>query len=210
MSTPNGGPLRVIVVDDQQMVRGALATLLSLEDDIDVVAQAGNGREAVEAIGAAPAPIDVVVMDVEMPDMDGISACEAIRSRFPSVRILMLTTFGRPGYVQRSLDAGASGFMVKDAPSEQLADAVRRVSAGHRVIDPTLAVETLARGASPLTDREVDVLRAVAEGGTIADIAAQLGLGQGTVRNHVSAVMAKTHARTRAEAVRIATDAGWL
>lgn len=210
MSIPGGGRLRVIVVDDQQMVRGALATLLSLEEDIDVVAQAGSGREAVEAIVATPAPIDVVVMDVEMPDMDGITACEAIRSRFPSVRVLMLTTFGRPGYVQRSLDAGASGFMVKDAPSEQLADAVRRVCAGHRIIDPTLAVETLARGASPLTDREVDVLRAVAEGGTIADIAAQLGLGPGTVRNHVSAVMAKTNARTRAEAVRIATDAGWL
>ncbi len=223
--------LRVVVVDDQTMVRGALATVLSLESDIEVVGQAGNGREAIAVlqylIGAggargsggsggassSTAPgsgVDVVLMDVEMPDMDGITACSAVRARFPKVKVLMLTTFGRPGYVQRSLDAGASGFMVKDAPSEQLADAVRRVGAGQRVVDPTLAVETLTRGTSPLTDREVEVLRSVAEGGTIADIAEELALGQGTVRNHVSSAMAKTGARTRAEAVRIATDSGWL
>lgn len=229
--------LRVVVVDDQTMVRGALATVLSLESDIEVVGQAGNGREAIavlqDLIGAggvrgasgfhgsggfggassSTAPgsgVDVVLMDVEMPDMDGITACSAVRARFPKVKVLMLTTFGRPGYVQRSLDAGASGFMVKDAPSEQLADAVRRVGAGQRVVDPTLAVETLTRGTSPLTDREVEVLRSVAEGGTIADIAEELALGQGTVRNHVSSAMAKTGARTRAEAVRIATDSGWL
>ena len=148
--------LRILVVDDQTMVRGALAALLSLEPDIEVCGQAGNGREALEVLGgmacsqdSAPAgaactrPVDVVLLDVEMPVMDGIAACEAIRTRFPGTRVLMLTTFGRPGYVQRSLDAGASGFIVKDAPSEQLAEAVRRVNAGHRVIDPTLAVETL-------------------------------------------------------------------
>lgn len=246
--------LRVVVVDDQAMVRGALAALLDLEADIDVVAQAGDGREAVERLaelagagGADPAPgrgapdspvpagpastartadgsggagagapssrslpADVVLMDVEMPGMDGITACAAVRARFPGVRVLMLTTFGRPGYVQRALDAGASGFVVKDAPSEQLADAVRRVAAGQRVISPTLAVEALTRGSSPLTDREVEVLRLVAEGGTIADIAAGIGLGQGTVRNHISSAMAKTGARTRAEAVRIATESGWL
>lgn len=223
-SGPTQPALRVVVVDDQAMVRGALAILLDLESDIDVVAQAGDGREAVEALarladtgtGAAAGasarstPADVVLMDVEMPHMDGITACEAIRSRFPGTRVLMLTTFGRPGYVQRALDAGASGFVVKDAPSEQLADAVRRVARGQRVIDPTLAVETLTRGASPLTEREVEVLRAVAEGGTIADIAAEVGLTQGTVRNHISAAMTKTQARTRAEAVRLATEAGWL
>lgn len=202
--------LRVLVVDDQAMVRGALAILLDLESDIDVVAQAADGREAVEVLAGLPTAADVVLMDVEMPTMDGITACAAVVSRFPGTRVLMLTTFGRPGYVQRALDAGASGFVVKDAPSEQLADAVRRVARGQRVIDPTLAVETLTHGASPLTEREVEVLRAVAEGGTIADIAADVGLTQGTVRNHISAAMTKTGARTRAEAVRLATEAGWL
>ncbi|MGO3796868.1 MAG: response regulator [Pauljensenia sp.] len=206
-----GAPaLRVVVVDDQAMVRGALAILLDLENDIDVVAQAADGREAVETLAGLPTAADVVLMDVEMPTMDGITACAAVMSRFPGTRVLMLTTFGRPGYVQRALDAGASGFVVKDAPSEQLADAVRRVARGQRVIDPTLAVETLTHGASPLTEREVEVLRAVAEGGTIADIAAEVGLTQGTVRNHISAAMTKTGARTRAEAVRLATEAGWL
>lgn len=215
--------LRILVVDDQTMVRGALAALLSLEPDIEVCGQAGNGREALEVLGSiacsqdsAPAgaactrPVDVVLLDVEMPVMDGIAACEAIRTRFPGTRVLMLTTFGRPGYVQRSLDAGASGFIVKDAPSEQLAEAVRRVNAGHRVIDPTLAVETLSLGVSPLTEREAEVLRCVAEGGTLADIASELGLSQGTVRNHVSSAMLKTNARTRAQALRLATEKGWL
>lgn len=215
--------LRILVVDDQTMVRGALAALLSLEPDIEVCGQAGNGREALEVLGSiassgdsAPAgaactrPVDVVLLDVEMPVMDGIAACEAIRTRFPGTRVLMLTTFGHPGYVQRSLDAGASGFIVKDAPSEQLAEAVRRVNAGHRVIDPTLAVETLSLGVSPLTEREAEVLRCVAEGGTLADIASELGLSQGTVRNHVSSAMLKTNARTRAQALRLATEKGWL
>ena len=219
-------PLPVVVVDDQAMVRGALAALLDLEPDIDVIAQAANGREAVEALattahqsapggrtivaGGADLGAVVVLMDVEMPVMDGITACAAIAARFPAVRVLMLTTFGRPGYVQRALDAGARGFVVKDAPSEQLADAVRRVARGERVIDPTLAVETLTRGSSPLTDREVEVLRLVGEGGTVADIAHRIALGQGTVRNHVSSAMSKTGARTRAEAVRLATESGWL
>lgn len=220
-------PIRVMVVDDQAMVRGALATLLSLEADIDVVAQEADGRAAVETLARLAAPrsgspvgsggdtgsqpaVDVVLMDVEMPVMDGITACQAVLARFATTRVLMLTTFGRPGYVQRALDAGAAGFVVKDAPSEMLADAVRRVARGQRVIDPSLAVEALTKGTSPLTDREVEVLRSVADGGTVADIAVQLGLGHGTVRNHVSAAMTKTGARTRAEAVRIATDSGWL
>ncbi|MDO4259595.1 MAG: response regulator transcription factor [Actinomycetaceae bacterium] len=207
--------IHVIVVDDQQMVRGALAALLSLEKDIEVLGQAGDGTGALEMAGSAldsgiPARDLVVLLDIEMPVMDGITACEALRHRYGQIRILMLTTFGRPGYVQRCLNAGANGFMVKDAPSEQLADAVRRVAAGHKVIDPVLAVETLTHGANPLTERESEVLRCVANGGTIADIAHDLHLGEGTVRNHVSAAMTKTGARTRAEAVRIATEAGWL
>lgn len=217
-SGAGAGPIRIVVVDDQTMVRGALATLLSLEPDIEACGQAGNGAEALSLLaslvpsapGGAAAPVDVVLLDVEMPVMDGITACAAIRSKFPKVRVLMLTTFGRPGYVQRSLDAGATGFVVKDAPSAQLADAVRRVASGLKVLDPALALETLERGACPLTDREVEVLRAVAGGGTIADIASELGLSQGTVRNHVSSAMLKTSARTRAEAVRIATENGWL
>ncbi|MCF2706687.1 response regulator transcription factor [Arcanobacterium haemolyticum] len=205
--------VRVLVVDDQTMIRGALASLLELDDDIHVAGQAGNGREALDFLSKARGrgeSIDVVLMDVEMPIMDGIEACEAVTHTYAPTRVLILTTFGRPGYVQRALDAGASGFMVKDAPSEQLADAVRRIHGGDKVMDPILAVETLTKGTSPLTDREVDVLRAVAEGGTIADIAHDLVLSQGTVRNYVSAAMAKTQARTRAEAVRIARDAGWL
>lgn len=212
--------IRVLVADDQAMICGALASLLDLEPDITVVAQASNGREAVEALalaaqstgkgGAGEDCVDVAILDIEMPVMDGITATETIRRRFPATRVLMVTTFGRPGYLQRALDAGATGFMVKDAPVDQLADAVRRVAKGLRVVDPTLAVETLSRGTSPLTERESDVLRAVSTGGTIADIAREMRLSQGTVRNHVSSAMLKTEARTRAEAVRIATESGWL
>ena len=212
--------IRVLVADDQAMICGALSSLLDLEPDITVVAQASNGREAVEALalaaqstgkgGAGEDCVDVAILDIEMPVMDGITATETIRRRFPATRVLMVTTFGRPGYLQRALDAGATGFMVKDAPVDQLADAVRRVAQGLRVVDPTLAVETLSRGTSPLTERESDVLRAVSTGGTIADIAREMRLSQGTVRNHVSSAMLKTEARTRAEAVRIATESGWL
>ena len=208
--------IRVLVADDQAMIRGALASLLDLEPDIEVVAQASTGREAVEALARQASSaedgggVDVAVLDIEMPIMDGITASETIRRQFPATRVLMVTTFGRPGYLQRALDAGATGFMVKDAPVDQLADAVRRVAKGLRVVDPTLAVETLSRGTSPLTERESDVLRAVSTGGTIADIAREMRLSQGTVRNHVSSAMLKTEARTRAEAVRIATESGWL
>lgn len=211
-------PIRVLIADDQAMIRGALATLLSLEPDISVVAQADNGAVAVEMLaglcaggqGAAGCPVDVVLTDIEMPVMDGITCTQAIRSRYPHIRVLVLTTFGRPGYVQRALAAGASGFIVKDAPVEELAAAVRRVHAGLRVVEESLAVQALTSGVSPLTDREREVLAFVADGGTIADIAAGLGLSQGTVRNHISAIMAKTGARTRAEAATIARDSGWL
>ena len=209
-------PIRVIVADDQAMVRGALAALLDLAPDITVVAQAANGRELVESVAAAAANaageqgVDVVLTDIEMPVMDGVSAAAHIRASHPEVRVLVVTTFGRPGYVQRALDSGVSGFIVKDAPPAELFDAVRRVAQGLRVIDPQLAVETLTRGASPLTEREGEVLRAVAAGGTLAEVAEQLFLSQGTVRNYVSAVIAKTGARTRAEAVKIAQENGWL
>ena len=217
--------IRVLVADDQAMIRGALAGLLDLERDIEVVAQAADGTQALDelarlagASGAsepsdparASAPVDVAIIDIEMPRMDGITATQAIRSRFPGVRVLIVTTFGRPGYLQRALDAGATGFMVKDAPVETLADGVRTVAAGGRAIDQSLALEALSAGSSPLTDREADVLREVEGGGTIADIAHSLGLSQGTVRNHVSSAMLKMDARTRAEAASLARAAGWL
>ena len=211
--------IRVLVADDQAMIRGALAGLLNLEHDIEVVAQAGDGAQALEELARlaepaeparAKAPVDVAIIDVEMPRMDGITATEAIRTRFPGVRVLVVTTFGRPGYLQRALAAGASGFMVKDAPVEDLVDGVRTVAAGGRSIDQSLAIDALSAGSSPLTAREADVLREVEGGGTIADIAHSLGLSQGTVRNHVSSSMLKMDARTRAEAASLARAAGWL
>lgn len=195
------------------MVRGALAALLDLNDDIAVVGQAGDGVAALRTIDdchTQNTPVDVVLMDIEMPTMDGIMATEAIRSRHPDTRVLIVTTFGRPGYVQRTLAAGASGFVVKDAPAEELAEALRRVHAGQRVVAPELALEALSEGASPLTDREVEVMRVVARGLTLADVALLLGLSQGTVRNYVSSVMAKTGASTRAEAASVAAKKGWL
>ena len=207
------------------MIRGALAGLLDLEHDIEVVAQAADGAQAIEELARlvgssgssdpsdparGSAPVDVAIIDIEMPRMDGITATQAIRSRFPGVRVLIVTTFGRPGYLQRALDAGATGFMVKDAPVETLADGVRTVAAGGRAIDQSLALDALSAGSSPLTEREADVLREVEGGGTIADIAHSLGLSQGTVRNHVSSSMLKMDARTRAEAASLARAAGWL
>ena len=219
--------IRVLVADDQAMIRGALAGLLNLERDIEVVAQATNGVQVLEELtrlatpaaplGAKPtssehsfSPVDVAIIDIEMPHMDGITTTEAIRARFPGVRVLIVTTFGRPGYLQRALDAGATGFMVKNAPVEALAEGVRTLSAGGLAIDQSLAVEALSAGSSSLTQREADVLREVEHGGTIADIAHTLGLSQGTVRNHVSSAMLKMEARTRAEAASLARAAGWL
>lgn len=203
-----GRPLRLLLADDQALVRGALAALLDLEPDLTVVAEVGRGDEVVAAAQATQP--DVALLDVEMPGLDGIAASAALRAALPSCRVLVVTTFGRPGYLRRALAAGASGFVVKDTPARQLADAVRRVAQGLRVVDPTLAAETLASGDSPLTPREADVLRAARNGGTAADIAAALHLSEGTVRNHLSAAMGKTGARTRAEAVRLADENGWL
>jgi len=201
-------PIRLLLADDQALVRGALAALLDLEPDLTVVAQVGRGDEVLAA--AREGDVDVALLDVEMPGLDGLAAAAELHRHLPSCRSLVVTTFGRPGYLRRALDAGASGFVVKDTPAEQLADAVRRVHAGLRVVDPDLAVESLAVGSSPLTDRERDVLVVAADGGTVADIARATFLSEGTVRNYLSAAMGKTGGRTRAEAVRIAQDNGWL
>ena len=214
--------IHVIVADDQALIRGALSALIDLEDDMHVVAQAADGREAIAAVeaynaenssgdqAAKAASTLVVIMDVEMPVMDGISAAAALRERGANARVLMVTTFGRPGYVQRALDAGAVGFVVKDAPAEQLLEAIRRTSQGLRTVDPALAVDALTKGQSPLSAREVEVLRAFESGGTVEDVASELMLSAGTVRNYVSSAMDKTHARTRAEALKVATENGWL
>ncbi len=201
-------PIRIVLADDQALVRGALAALLDLEPDIEVVGQAGDGAE-VQVLVAETRP-DVVLMDVEMPGGDGIEATERVRARHPAVRVLVVTTFGRPGYLRRAMRAGASGFVVKDTPAHALADAVRRVHAGLRVVDPALAADSLAIGDSPLTTRETEVLRAAATGATVAQLARTLHLSEGTVRNHLSSVIGKTSARNRADAVRVAREAGWL
>jgi two-component system, NarL family, response regulator DesR len=200
--------IRLLLADDQALVRGALAALLDLESDLEVVAEVSRGDEVVAAAQANEA--DVALLDIEMPGMDGIAATEALRRALPSCRVLIVTTFGRPGYLRRAVEAGASGFVVKDTPARQLAEAVRRVHAGLRVLDPALAEESLVSGASPLTARETDVLRAARDGGTVADVAAVLHLSEGTVRNHLSAAIGKTGARTRAEAVKLAEHHGWL
>lgn len=201
-------PIRVVLADDQHLVRGALAALLSLEPDIEVVAQVGRGDEVLAAVQRLrPA---VVLLDIEMPGLDGLAAAAALRAAVPDSRVLVLTTFGRPGYLRRALEAGALGFVVKDAPADQLADAVRRVAAEERVVDPALAAATLAGGVSPLTGRERDVLVAARDGATVADIAGRLFLSEGTVRNYLSAAIAKTGTRNRAEALRTAEDRGWL
>ena len=200
--------IRLLLADDQALVRGALAALLDLEADLTVVGEAGSGKAAV-ALAEELSP-DVVLMDVEMPGMDGIAATTLIRHTQPSVQVLMVTTFGRPGFLRRALAAGASGFVVKDTPARELADAVRRVAAGLRVVDPSLAADSLVVGDSPLTDRETDVLREARSGATVAEIARSVHLTEGTVRNHLSAAIGKTGARNRADATRIAEEHGWL
>jgi two-component system response regulator DesR len=200
--------VRLLVADDQSLVRGALVALLSLEPDLTVVAEVGAGDEVVPA--ALRTMPDVALLDIEMPGIDGISATAALRAAVPTCRVLVVTTFGRPGYLRRAMEAGAAGFVVKDTPADRLADAVRRVHAGLRVVDATLAAESLAAGQDPLTGRERDALAAARDGGTVADIARVLMLSEGTVRNHLSSAIGKTGARTRAEAARIARDNGWV
>lgn len=201
-------PIRLLIADDQALVRGALAALLGLERDIEVVAQVGRGDEVVDAVATSRA--DVALIDIEMPGIDGIQAAADLRAAGSRCRALIVTTFGRPGYLTRAMKAGASGFVVKDTPATALADAVRRVHAGMRVVDPALAAESLAQGDSPLTERETDVLEIARTGGTIAEIARILHLSEGTVRNHLSNAIGKTGARNRADAARIAEENGWL
>ncbi|MGD3107814.1 MULTISPECIES: response regulator transcription factor [unclassified Streptomyces] len=200
--------IRLLLAEDQSMVREALAALLSLEDDLEVVAQAARGDDVLAAARAHE--VDVALLDIEMPGMSGLDAAAVLRDELPGVKVVILTTFGRPGYLRRAMEAGAQAFLVKDAPAARLADAVRRVLAGERVIDPALAAAALADGASPLTEREREVLQAAAGGATNAEIAAALHLSQGTVRNYLSLAIQKTGARNRAEAVRTARDKGWL
>ena len=200
--------IKVLLADDQALVRGAMAALLDMEPDLAVVAEVGRGDEVLDA--AREHGADVALLDVEMPGMDGVAAARELHRALPGCRVLMVTTFGRAGYLRQAMAAGASGFIVKDTPARQLADAVRRVHEGLRVVDPALAAQSLAQGDSPLTEREADVLRSARDGGTVADIARDLHLSEGTVRNHLSSAIGKTGARTRAEAVRLAVDNGWL
>lgn len=200
--------IRLLLADDQALVRGAMAALLDMEPDLTVVAEVGRGDEVLDAVKAND--VDVALLDVEMPGMDGVAAARELHRMMPACRVLMVTTFGRAGYLKQAMAAGASGFIVKDTPARQLADAVRRVHDGLRVVDPHLAAQSLAQGDSPLTERESDVLRSAQDGGTVADIARDLHLSEGTVRNHLSSAIGKTGARTRAEAVRLAVDNGWL
>ena len=200
--------IRILLADDQALVRGALAALLDLEADIEVVAQVGRGDEVVAAARSSAA--QVCLLDIEMPGLTGLEAAERLRAELPEVRSLIVTTFGRPGYVRRALDAGAAGFLVKDTPARELADAVRRVHAGLRVVDPALATESLMSGPSPLTAREAEILLLALDGSPAAVIAARAHLSVGTVRNHLSAAIGKTGAATRSEAARIAQERGWL
>ena len=200
--------IRLLIADDQALVRGALSALLGLESDIEVVAEVGRGDEVLAAAQAS-AP-DVALLDIEMPGIDGIAAAAELRRAMPTCRVIIVTTFGRPGYLKRAMQAGAAGFVVKDTPAAQLADAVRRVASGLRVVDPVLAAESLAQGDSPLTERETDVLSVARTGGSIADIARILHLSEGTVRNHLSSAIGKTEGRNRADAARIAEANGWL
>jgi two-component system response regulator DesR len=200
--------IRVLIAEDQAMVRGALASLLALEDDIEVVAEVERGDSVLGEARAHRA--DVALLDIEMPGLDGIAAAAELARELPGTRALILTTFGRPGYLRRALEEGASGFLLKDAPADQLAEAVRDVHEGRRVIDPGLAAAAIADGISPLTEREHDVLAAAGDHPTAAAIAAELYLSEGTVRNYLSAAIRKLGARNRAEALRIAEEKGWL
>ncbi|MFC7407086.1 response regulator [Georgenia alba] len=200
--------ITVLLADDQALVRGALAALLRLEPDIEVVADVGNGDDVVDAARASGA--DVCLLDIEMPGADGIEVAARLAAEVPGTRSLMVTTFGRPGYLRRALEAGASGFVVKDTPATELAEAIRKVHAGLRVVDPALATESLAGGANPLTEREREVLRECLDGAPVAAVAARVHLSAGTVRNYLSAAIGKTGTANRVEAARVAQRNGWL
>ena len=200
--------IKVLLADDQALVRGAMGALLDLEPDIEVVAQAGRGDEVVAA--ARESGADVCLLDIQMPGVDGVEAARQVRDQLPEVRVVMVTTFDRPGYLRRALDAGAVGFVVKTTPAARLAEAVRRAHAGLRTVDPQLANDLLFSGPNPLTVREQEVLRLARDGEPVAKLARKLFLSPGTVRNHLSNAIGKTGAANRVEAARIATERGWL
>ncbi len=200
--------VRVLLAEDQAMVRGALSALLALEGDIEIVAEAARGDDVLPA--ALAARPDVALLDIEMPGADGLTAAAELRQRLPECRVIILTTFGRPGYLKRAMESGALGFLLKDAPPQELAAAIRRVMAGGRVVDPALAVSALAEPGNPLTERERDVLVATADGATVADAAARFSLSEGTVRNYLSTAIQKLGVRNRVEAARLAERKGWL
>jgi two-component system, NarL family, response regulator DesR len=200
--------IRVLLAEDQGMMRGALALLLGMEEDIEVVSQLGSGDGIVDAV-LTHRP-DVALLDIELPGVSGLDAAAELREQVPDCRVLILTTFGRPGYLRRAMEAGAAGFLVKDGPVEELAAAIRRVLTGEIVVDPALAAAALSAGPSPLTARECEVLKASVDGATVADIAGKLHLSESTVRNYLSSAIGKTGTRNRAEAVREARQQGWL
>jgi two-component system, NarL family, response regulator DesR len=200
--------IRVLIAEDQAMVRGALVSLLGLEEDIEVVAEVERGDRVLGA--AHRTRPDVALLDIEMPGLDGISAAGELARELPATRSLILTTFGRPGYMRRALAAGASGFLLKDAPASELAAAIRAVAAGRPALDPGLAATAIAEGESALSPREHEVLAAAVSHQTAADIAAELHLSEGTVRNYLSAAIRKLGARNRREAIELATEKGWL
>jgi two-component system response regulator DesR len=200
--------IRILIAEDQAMVREAIAGLLDLEDDLEVVAQVGRGDEVLAAARASGP--DVALLDIEMPGATGLEVLDRLADQRPDCRILILTTFGRPGYLRRALEGGAAGFLLKDAPIAELASAIRRAMAGERIVDPGLAASALSEGPSPLTRREQEVLLASREHATVAQVAAALHLSVGTTRNHLSAIMAKLNAHSRIEALRIAEEKGWL
>ena len=200
--------IRVLLAEDQAMIRGALVALISAEPDIEVVAEVERGDRVLEA-GLAANP-DVALLDIEMPGMDGITAAAELIKRLPSCRVLILTVFGRPGYLKRAVESGVSGFLLKDAPPEELASAIRRTAAGQRVIDSSLAIAALSEGSNPLTSREREVLVLSAGGASVEEVAGKLNLTRGTVRNHLSIAIQKLNVRNRFEAARMAEDKGWL
>jgi two-component system response regulator DesR len=200
--------VRVLLAEDQAMVRGALSALLSLEDDIEIVAEASRGDEVLPA--ALDTLPDVALLDIEMPGGDGLEAAAVLHERLPSCLVVILTTFGRSGYLKRAMESGAVGFLLKDAPASELAEAIRSAMKGERVVDTALAAAALSEGDNPLTEREREVLAASEGGATIEDISARLYLSEGTVRNYLSTAIKKLAARNRVEAARLAEKKGWL
>ncbi len=200
--------IRILLAEDQAMVRGALAALLTLEGDIEVIAEVGRGDEVI-TVALATKP-DVALLDIEMPGCDGLTAAAALHAQYPACRVLILTTFGRPGYLRQAMQSGVVGFLLKDAPASQLATAIRRAVAGERVVDPSLAMAALSEGNNPLTERERKVLASVTNGATIAEVAKALFLSEGTVRNYLSVAIQKLNAHNRIEAAHIAEQKGWL